>query len=755
MSGKINFFNILILLVLSANSLAQSSRASVKGMVTDYNGQGLADVTVVILDLNWLTVSDSAGCFQFRDVPAGEHSLTLVRIGYQTQILKNLLVAAGRTVELTVRLAEKVISLPEVVVTPGNFAIARSQSVKQQAISKERITALPATLDDIYRVLQVMPGVTFSDDFSAHFHVRGGKQNENLILLDGIEIYDPYHLKNIGGAVGVMNMDLVDNVSIMTGGFEAKYGDRLSSVVAIDNRQGSAERFSGSVTAGGTGLSLLLESPIPSGSGILSYRKSFLKEAAEILNPTDYTFSPSFYDLQGRVSWGRTKDHQLTVNFLYSKDTSYLERWRGDSDLAADYGNLYQGVVWKRSWKAKLFSECIASYGKNFWHNRVADIKEEKLHLQEKVLTWNVTIFPHRQHELASGITFKHITYTYEMRSADVHQDQQVLEEVLQSYFGTQTISPKTYKLAGYLQDKIHLHQRLSVNLGARYDYFDYNENQQVSPRVGIAYHLQQKTVLRAAWGLYYQFPIYAELTNKKGAEYNPSAQKSIHYIIGLEHFISQGLSVRVELYQKTLAQMIGHYFEWDALSGQPELRYGNPNSGSCRGIEFFLNGRITKSLSLWATYAYSRTTIEAFFVNWQKVQIEQQTIPRSTDQPHNLSLFLTCRLPHAWEVNLKWRYLSGIPYTPHYPRFVYQEPYWESGAYYSARYPVYHRLDVRVGKSFTVKYFQLAAFLEIKNLYNRRNVLLYDYQIENGQPIRKAFYTLPFLPTIECKLSF
>jgi len=210
-----------------------------------------------------------------------------------------------------------------------------------------------------------------------------------------------------------------------------------------------------------------------------------------------------------------------------------------------------------------------------------------------------------------------------------------------------------------------------------------------------------------------------------------------------------------VELYQKTLAQMIGHYFEWDALSGQPELRYGNPNSGSCRGIEFFLNGRITKSLSLWATYAYSRTTIEAFFVNWQKVQIEQQTIPRSTDQPHNLSLFLTCRLPHAWEVNLKWRYLSGIPYTPHYPRFVYQEPYWESGAYYSARYPVYHRLDVRVGKSFTVKYFQLAAFLEIKNLYNRRNVLLYDYQIENGQPIRKAFYTLPFLPTIECKLSF
>ncbi|MBN1558754.1 hypothetical protein JW998_00790, partial [candidate division KSB1 bacterium] len=145
----------------------------------------------------------------------------------------------------------------------------------------------------------------------------------------------------------------------------------------------------------------------------------------------------------------------------------------------------------------------------------------------------------------------------------------------------------------------------------------------------------------------------------------------------------------------------------------------------------------------------------EAYFVNWQELTIEKQTIPRFTDQPHNLSLFLNYQLPKAWEFNIKWRYLSGIPYTPLYAQFSSGKPIWEYGDYYSARYPAYHRLDVRVGKNFTFKNWQLATFLEIKNLYNRKNVLLYDYRIENGQHVRKAFYTLPFLPTIEFKVSF
>jgi len=574
-------------------------------------------------------------------------------------------------------------------------------------------------------------------------------------LHDGIEIYDPYHLKDLGGAVGVMNMDLVDNLSMMTGGFEAKYGDRLSSVVSIENRTSRSERFSGQVGAGGTGLAVLLETPFPHGSAIASFRKSLLKEAAEFLNPTDHTFSPSFYDAQSKITLSLSEKNQLYYNFLYSKDNSFLEQWRGDSDIYADYGNCYQGLVWKSRLHSTVSSECIISQGHNFWDNRVGRTKEEKLDLKETACLWNVKAWPHRRHETSLGLSYKHIAYTYEVETEELSHDQQELEDLVQSYFGTRTISPRTRKIAAYFQDQIQLAEPLFVNVGLRYDAFEYNDDRQISPRCGLSYHLKSKTILRAAWGQYYQAPIYAELTNQKGAEHNPKAQQSTHLVLGLEHYFSDRLSLRFEAYQKSLQRMIGHYVEFDEPSGLPELRYGNPNRGMARGVEFFINGKVSSSFSIWAAYAYSKTELETFFFNWEKMQIEKLTLPRFTDQPHNLSLYLHCRLAKSWQLNVKWRYLSGIPYTPMIAQPGWGGTLWEYGDYYSARYPAYHRLDVRIGKSFSAGKYHLAVFLEVKNLYNQKNILLYDYRIQEGKPVRKAYTTLPFLPTVECKFFF
>jgi len=756
MKNHLNIYAIFLLVITClSDAFSQSPYGTVSGMVIDSDGKPLAHVDIILLGTHTATTSDSMGIFHFPEMEPGIVKLQCKCVGYQTRILDHIVIQAGRTTQVQIELRARIISIEGLTITPGIFAIAASQSAKQQAIEKERIAAIPATLDDIYRVLQVMPGVAFSDDYSAHFHVRGGKQNENLILLDGIEIYDPYHLKNIGGAVGVMNMDIVGNMAIMTGGFEAKYGDRLSSVVSIENRKGNTERLSGIIGAGGTGFSLLLEGPLPHGSGIISFRKSFLKEAAEILNPTDYTFSPSYYDIQSKVSIAAAKNNQVTYNFLYSRDESYLERWRGESDIYADYGNSYQGIVWRSTLSPKILSEFIASHGENFWDNRIGNTEQEKLNLTENTFSWNGEVSLHDSHETGCGVSYKQIRYTYEIETPKLSQDQQALEDLVQSYFGTQSISPKSYKLAGYVQDKFRLLQTLYLNIGLRYDYFDYNDDRQVSPRLGVAWRANNSTILRAAWGKYFQAPIYAELTNKKGADDNPGAQKSIHYVFGIEKFVTANFSIRAEAYHKTLEQMIGHYFVFNDDSSLPELRYGNPNSGSCRGIEFFINGRIAKGLSVWATYAWSRSVIEAYFVDRDKLQLVKETIPRFTDQPHNLSLFFQYALRKSWDLSLKWRFLSGIPYTPLLPRFVDGEPQWESGDNYSARYPAYHRLDVRIGKKFTRKRAQWAVFLEVKNLYNRRNVLLYDFRIENGKHVRKAYHTLPLLPTIEFKCTF
>ncbi len=732
-------------------NIQKSNSGQIAGRIVDEKQQPLIGVNVVLVGTHQGAASDGNGNYRIEKVRVGEYTLKFMAIGYRTEIRQSIQVRAGETTRVDLSLVIEPLTMQSIVVTPGNFSISQRQTAKQQLIQKERIEALPASLNDICRVIQIMPGVTFSDDYSAHFHVRGGKQSENLILLDGMEIFDPYHLKHIGGAVGVMNMDLIEDLAILTGGFSAKYGDKLSSVVTLTNRNGTPEKFRGNIGGGGTGASLILEGPLPRGSWLFSYRKSFLKEAAEILNPTDYTFSPSFYDLQSKLAFSINQNNQLLVNILYSRDDTYLEKWRQDSELYSNYGNSYYGIVWHSIFSSKVFSELVISRGQNFWDNQIGKDKAEQLDLVENVVQWHLNYQPVANYEIESGFTYKNIHYDYELTTPELSMDQNQLEELIESYYGSTNLHPRTYKLAFYGLNKFKLWRSLYANLGVRYDYFEYNQDHQWSPRVGLAYSLSRQTILRAAWGEYYQAPVYTELARKKGADINPVAEKAEHYVLGVEHFFDRQSGIRIEGYTKRLRRMIGHYLEISDSSAQPILHYGNPNTGSCRGVEVFLNGKLGPRLACWLSYAYSVARIEACFVDWEQQAIVKKNIPRFTDQPHSFSLFLTYQLPRAWELNLKWRYLSGIPFTARIPKLdTNDNPYWGYGESNSVRYPAYHRLDFRLGKKFKFQKYQISAFLEIKNLYNQKNVFLYDFQILNGQHQREAYYMLPILPTIE-----
>lgn len=742
---------MLLLFILSGTAVADTT-GIIAGTVTGIDGKPLMGVNITVSGTTRGTISDNQGHYRFENLAPNAYILKFSLIGYPPESRK-IIVQPGETTWMNITLHEQPLLMPEITVTPGNFSISQSQTAKQQSIPKENIEAVPATLDDVCRVLQIMPGVTFSDDYSAHFHVRGGKQNENLILLDGMEIYDPYHLKDIGGAVGVINMTLVEDISVLTGGFPAKYGDKLSSVVAVTNRNNPPAGLKGSLTAGGTGANIILQGPSPRGGWVFSFRKSFLKEAAEILNPTDYSFSPSFYDTQGNIVFN-LNNNKISLNYLYSRDNSYLERWRQDSDLYADYGNYYYGVVWKKIFTPTLSSDWVLSRGKNFWNNRIGVQREENLELAENVLSYSLNYFPN-QHQFELGATYKSISYDYELKTEDLSKSQTELEALIESFYGDTHINPKTWKFAAYLQDKFKLLHFLNANLGFRYDYFEYNRDQQWSPRIGLAANLGKRTILRAAWGHYFQAPVYTELVNQKGSDVNPAAQKSVHYVVGLEHQIGKEFNFRLEGYYKTLEKMIGHFIDFDA-DNKPYLIYGNPNSGSCKGIEFFINGKITPKFSLWLSYAFSQTRLESYFVNWEKEVIERREIPRFTDQPHNLTTLFRYEMPRHWEFNLKWRYLSGIPSTPRYPAWnASGTAYWRSGETYSARYPDYHRLDLRIGKNFNFKNLELKTFLEIKNAYYHKNVFLYDYKIENNTHVRKVYHMLPLLPTLEFTLVF
>ncbi|MBN2008192.1 carboxypeptidase-like regulatory domain-containing protein [candidate division KSB1 bacterium] len=348
---------ILISMCLFYTRLVWPGEGSITGIITNEQNEPLASVNISVEGTHWGTATDEAGNFTIENMSAGTYSLMVSHIGYESVNINNIVIADRENTNLQITLKEIAIRFREIIVTPGNFAISRDELSSQQDIRKEHIKTLPGTLNDINRVFQIMPGIGFTDDFNAQFQVRGGKINENLIIMDGVEIFDPYHMKEIGGAVGVMNMDLIENVTVMTGGFSAKYGDKLSSVVEIENRQAQPRYFAGKVAAGGTGLDCVLEGAHHKFNWITSFRKSLLKEAAELINPTDYTFSPSFYDVQAKLVYQANFANTLTANFLYSRDNSYLEKWRQDEDIHSNYGNGYYGIVWQCAMKKSLISK--------------------------------------------------------------------------------------------------------------------------------------------------------------------------------------------------------------------------------------------------------------------------------------------------------------------------------------------------------------------------------------------------------------
>lgn len=716
------------------------------------NQAALVNVNVVVVGTRYGGASDDEGWYFIKNIAPGTYQLQFSMMGYQTIVAPQIEIVAHRTTHLNIAMSPAALPMREIIITPGQYTLAQSQSIAGQAFSQEEISCVPATMDDICRVVQLIPGVTISNDFSAHFHVRGGEHDENLILLDGIEIFDPYHLKDIGGAIGIINMDVIENVQVRTGGFAAQFGDKLSSVVQISTKDGS-KKFGGNLGIGGTGIKTLIEGPLPSGTWFLSYRKSFLKEAVKFLNPP-CTLAPSYYDLQGKLSFQLTPDQRLSLNVLHSSDHNYLEKWKSQRHLKSDYGNFYFGALWKKIFSSSVLGEVICSRGENFWDNTIEDDKET-LHLVEMVVQPSFDFQLTSRHYIHAGFIYKHIKYDYR---ADFDPGAASnFESLIKGVLDTSAVKPTTYKLGWFLQDSWQITHHAAIASGIRCDYFDYNEDFQVNPRISFAYQFSERLTLRTGWGYYSQAPNYTELTAQQGKAFNPAAEKSVHYTIGIEQGFDQRFAIHIELYYKKLQDMIGHYIE-----NETDLKYGNPYHGYCKGVELFLKTMLGTNFTGWLSYAYSVAKIEETVIDFESNTIARELCYRYTDQPHNLACSFNFNFANHWSVNWRWRYLSGMPCTPYFPVYENGEPSTQkaidirSGKYHSHRFPAYHRLDVRIMKTFLFSKFRLDSFLEIKNVYNQKNVLMHDYEIDDSGTFQKiAYYTLPFLPSLEFCFHF
>ena len=362
------------------NAQGEGQAGRIRGRTVDAGTrQPLSEVAVSVLDSGLETVTDDDGAFSVADVRVGLHRVLAIATGYEPVILHDVVVRANRVTTVTIELD---IALPavreRVDVTADYFSAPEERNVSTVNFGFEEIRRSPGSAGDVSRLLHALPGVSASSDQRNDLIVRGGRPLENLTIVDNVEVPNINHFPAqgaSGGAVGILNVDLISDVSFSAGGFSAEHGDRLSSVMVVTQREGNRSEFDGEVSMSMSGTGLVLEGPLGAGRGswIVSARRSYLELLADAIGTGGVV--PKYSNLQAKATYDVGSSHRVSLLGIGGFDAIEFPA-DDDDDVGVVTGarQLVNGVNWRWLWSDKGYAETSLA------HTRVdysVDVAEE------------------------------------------------------------------------------------------------------------------------------------------------------------------------------------------------------------------------------------------------------------------------------------------------------------------------------------------------------------------------------------------
>lgn len=735
------------------------------GIVLDKATQTfLKDINVKILGTNLTAKTKEDGSFRITGIPLGTYSVEFTSASYQKFIQSDVVISTGIERELIIELQG--VQTEEVVIEDSRFQKPSDVTTSFKSLTFEEIRRFPGGLEDIGRVIQSLPGISLTSDGRNDLLVRGGSPAENLFVVDGFEVSNINHFGSqgaTGGPVSILNLDFVRNVNFLTGGFSAKYGDKLSSVVEIQQRAGNSEKFFGKINLSGTGFGANFEGPITKknkSSWLISARRSYLDL---IFNAAGFSFVPEYTDFQLKADYRLNNSNFIEFNSFgaldkvrFNNDTE--ENKQNNLDILTNNQNSYSaGILWKTLLNKNSFlvSSVARNYTNFFFSQRDSnfteifrnDSKESDIQLK---LDYSSRISPSTL--ISLGGAGKRIKLDY-----DIDKKADTLS-YLDPNTGNYIILPAvtilknlyTYKGFAYAEITQNFLKRFKLTAGVRYDYIDIiNKKNYVSPRTSLAVTITPKLSLNFAYGIFYQSPSYIWII---GSENNKDLEdiRADHYIAGIEYLFDESTRLTVEGYLKD-------YRNYPVSVNRPYLILANNSGfetqnsfgleqlvsagiGKAMGFEIFLQKALTKSIYGQVSFSYSDVKYKAY-----------DGVERRSDWDNRYVLNVSggYKLGKSWEFSTKFRLAGGRPYTPIDP---------DNGSidynYYNTEVlPVYQRLDIRAEKRFMFKAWTLTTYIDIQNIYNRQNV--YQYEWNPFKREIEANKNLGILPTIGISAEF
>ena len=760
MSGKLKFLFVGILVIAlivftSKTFFAQEPRGTIKGRITDQNSkEKLIGSTVLIMDSKLGATSDMEGNFIISNVSVGNYNLEVRSVGYESIIKTDVIVRPDRITQVNIELKESVIQTEGVTVTAGYFQKVDADNLGLVSFNSEEIKRSPGSMGDVSRIIMSLPSVSKVSDENNDLVVRGGSPSENGFYVDGIPVPNINHFPNIGstgGPIGILNVDFIDNFNFLTSGFSASYGDKLSSIIDIQYREGNKEEIDVQADLNWAGFGGGIEGPLPGkqGSWMFSFKRSYLdffQKAAGLGMIIRYG------DAQAKVTYEINKNHKITLLNIYGDDYEKFDR-----EDAVDVGSNYYGTIknyqntfglsWRALWNKDFYSITNFSLStqsfKNDFDKLSTGDKFYKSDNLEKVFTIKNTNFyqVNKWNKFEVGVDYNYNTGKFDYtRYADTNR----LGTVDPTYIINRKINPK--RLGLFLTYIANPFERFTASFGIRSDYYSINESVMWSPRFSLAYDITDQIRISANSGIFYQQLPMVLLSQK------PEFQKlknitSSHYGMGLEYLISIDTRLSVELYDKEyenlpLTKQDPSLCIIDgSLSGNSFGNYDkieNVGKGFTRGVELMIQKKLSENFYGILSASYFRSKYRDYNGIWRD---------RIYDNKFIFCFIGGYKPTKDWEFSLRWNYAGGIPYTPFNLEKSIEARVGiiDETKINGERYPDYHALNVRIDKKFFFSSQSIDIYLSVWNTYNRKNITEYVWSVEKNK--QDTIYQWGLLP--------
>ncbi len=786
---------ILLLAIICKSGYSQNQAVSqgdiqkftLNGYISDAgNGEKLIGATVFIPSTLEGTASNVYGFYSIT-LPEGNYEITYSYVGYKAQAIKLML---NKNLTMNIHLLASN-EIEEVEVEARAYTQIQNQTqMSMNEISIRQIKSLPVFFgeQDILKSIQLLPGVQSGSEGSSGFYVRGGGPDQNLILLDGVPVYNASHLF---GFFSIFNPDAINNVKLYKGGFPARHGGRLSSVLDIRMKDGNMKELHGEGSLGLISSKLSLEGPIlkDKTSFIVSVRRTYIDLLIKPFIPENevapYYF---FYDINTKINHKFSDRNRLYLSLYtgldkfgatYSDSYSYQGFSSTDEvDDFLDWGNLIWALRWNYIFNPKLFSNTTFTYSRYKYEieqnykttetdNGVTNNFGYFQNFYSGIKDWTVKTdfdyMPNPKHYIRFGAGNTNHTFTPGVNQFTIDYE----EAYIDTSFGSE--NQHANEMYVYFEDDYKISDLFKVNFGFHATAFLVNKKQYFSlqPRISGRFLLSRKNSVKLSFSRMAQYlhlltnptlglptDLWVPTTDRIKPEY------AWQVALGYAHSLPLNLDLSIEAYYKKMTGLIeyadGTSFFGNDNDWQNKVESGN---GWSYGAEVLLEKK-TGKLTGWLGYTLS----------WTERQFEEinhgEVFPYKYDRRHDIGLAAVYQFSDRFDIGLVWVYGTGNSFTLGLDQFLLVNPLINNGGWYETvqyietrnnyRMPPYHRMDLSLNYTKIKKWGHSKWSLSAYNVYNQKNPFyLYIAYKDDGTKGLKQVSLFPIIPTITYSFKF